>query len=105
MRTASPLLAALFFSSFVIVGTMIILNLFIGVIMNSMDEARHENALQEMASRKTSGDGPTVSDEIFIINQQLDGVKELLALVEHRMGDLAMVPIDSIEDSPQPTPP
>ncbi len=35
-------LGALFFVSFVMVGTMIVLNLFIGVIMNSMDEARAE---------------------------------------------------------------
>jgi voltage-gated sodium channel len=89
--SASPVLAAMFFSSFVVLGTMIILNLFIGVIMNSMDEARQENALQEMAERKADGGGPTVSDEIFLINEQLDSVKELLALVEHRMGDLAMV--------------
>jgi voltage-gated sodium channel len=34
--------AALFFVSFVLIGTMIVLNLFIGVIMNSMDDARAE---------------------------------------------------------------
>lgn len=35
-------LGALFFVSFVLIGTMIVLNLFIGVIMTSMDEARAE---------------------------------------------------------------
>ena len=34
--------SALFFVSFVLLGTMIVLNLFIGVIMTSMDEARSE---------------------------------------------------------------
>ena len=34
---ASPLGAAIFFVSFVLIGTMIVLNLVIGVIMNSMD--------------------------------------------------------------------
>ncbi len=34
--------AAFFFSSFVLVATMVILNLFIGVIMNGMAEAREE---------------------------------------------------------------
>ena len=33
-------MAAFFFVSFVLIGTMIVLNLFIGVIMNSMDEAK-----------------------------------------------------------------
>jgi len=40
--SANPLGAAIFFVSFVLFGTMIILNLFIGVIMNGMDEAREE---------------------------------------------------------------
>jgi voltage-gated sodium channel len=38
--SASPLGAALFFVSFVLLGTMIILNLFIGVIMTGMEEAK-----------------------------------------------------------------
>lgn len=38
--SSSPLGAALFFVSFVLVGTMVILNLFIGVIMTGMDEAK-----------------------------------------------------------------
>ena len=37
-----PLLSALFFVSFVLVGTMIFLNLFVGVIMTGMEEARKE---------------------------------------------------------------
>jgi len=41
--SASPVLGAFFFISFVLTGTMIILNLFIGVIMNGMDEAQKEN--------------------------------------------------------------
>ena len=38
----SPLGAAIFFVSFVLIGTMIVLNLVIGVIMNSMDEIKKE---------------------------------------------------------------
>jgi voltage-gated sodium channel len=37
-----PVLAPFYFISFILIGTMIILNLFIGVIMNSMTEAQHE---------------------------------------------------------------
>ena len=43
----NPLFAALFFVSFVLLGTMIFLNLFIGVIMNGMDEARLEQLEEE----------------------------------------------------------
>ena len=42
----SPLGGAIFFVSFVLIGTMIVLNLVIGVIMNSMDESNAEMSLQ-----------------------------------------------------------
>lgn len=52
--SSSPLGAAIFFVSFVLFGTMIILNLFIGVIMNGMDEAREEaNLLDESLNEVT----------------------------------------------------
>lgn len=38
----NPMLSSAYFVSFVLIGTMIILNLFIGVIMNGMDEAKNE---------------------------------------------------------------
>ena len=42
ISSSSPLGGALFFVSFVLIGTMIVLNLVIGVIMNSMDESNAE---------------------------------------------------------------
>lgn len=39
---ASPILASAFFVSFILIGTMIILNLVIGVILEGMDSARKE---------------------------------------------------------------
>ena len=45
--SASPLGAAIFFVSFVLIGTMIVLNLVIGVIMNSMDESNREMAIKQ----------------------------------------------------------
>lgn len=40
--TASGLVTSVYFVSFIVFGTMIILNLFIGIIMNSMAEAQKE---------------------------------------------------------------
>ncbi len=45
---ANPIGAVVFFVSFVLFGTMIILNLFIGVIMNGMDEAREEALMEHL---------------------------------------------------------
>ncbi len=53
--SATPLLGAAFFISFVLSGTMIILNLFIGVIMNGMEEAQKENEDLDLNSSLESG--------------------------------------------------
>jgi voltage-gated sodium channel len=50
--SASPLGAAIFFVSFVLIGTMIVLNLVIGVIMNSMDESNREMAIKQELDRR-----------------------------------------------------
>ena len=52
VHAASPVGAALFFVSFVLIGTMVVLNLVIGVIMNSMDEMNAEMALEEQIKLK-----------------------------------------------------
>lgn len=48
--TAYPILAPIYFISFILVGTMVILNLFIGVIMNGMEEAEVERV--ELTERR-----------------------------------------------------
>jgi len=50
--SSSPLGAALFFVSFVLMGTMVILNLVIGVIMSSMEEMKAEVSIQEEIKRR-----------------------------------------------------
>lgn len=40
----SPVFAPIYFISFILIGTMVVLNLFIGVIMSSMEEAQQERA-------------------------------------------------------------
>lgn len=56
---ASPILAVAFFVSFIIFGTMIILNLFIGVIMKGMEEMQEEVDQRRIAA----GEGDQVSLE------------------------------------------
>ena len=49
-KGAAPFLATLYFVSFILLGTMIMLNLFIGVITNSMAEMHTEMAQSESAA-------------------------------------------------------
>lgn len=54
--SSSPVIASIYFISFVVFGTMIMLNLFIGVIINSMNEAQKDILKEQLSkrNRKTS---------------------------------------------------
>jgi voltage-gated sodium channel len=76
----SPLLGATFFVSFVLAGTMIILNLFIGVIMTGMDEAQAEATDEAKRERlKARGDDPpTLVEQITDLEEELGALQEKL---------------------------
>ncbi|MBN2893282.1 MAG: ion transporter [Bacteroidales bacterium] len=68
----NPLLSVGYFVTFVLIGTMIILNLFIGVIMNGMDEARAEMEAEGYSESKG------ISHDIETLEQKLTEVQGLL---------------------------
>ncbi len=74
---SSPAIAAAYFVSFILLGTMIMLNLFIGIIMNSMEEMHRELDEQARARQKTDEkDG--VLDDLDALDQQLSVLKSQL---------------------------
>jgi voltage-gated sodium channel len=79
---AFPLGAPLYFISFIVIGGMIILNLFIGVIMNSMQESQAE---AEAMMRKNEGIARVSGTDIAQIESQLDELKKQLAVIRHRL--------------------
>ena len=79
---AFPVGAPLFFISFIVIGGMIILNLFIGVIMTSMQESQAEAEAMAQDRRKEDVPGET---DILAIERQLDALKHQLTLLRHRM--------------------
>jgi len=58
----------LYFLSFVLFGTMIMLNLFIGVIMNSMQEVQQEKAVSHLATSASE-------DDLADLEAELDRLK------------------------------
>jgi voltage-gated sodium channel len=62
--TAYPILAPLFFISFILVGTMVILNLFIGVIMTGMGEAEKEELERNERERLARNSVPSARDAL-----------------------------------------
>ena len=70
-----PVLGAVYFVSFVLIGTMIMLNLFIGVIIGSMQEAQDDAARQW---RRAQRDEQEVADALAEISEQLDDLQQEL---------------------------
>ena len=74
--------AAIFFSSFVLVATMVILNLFIGVIMNGMDEAREEMKA-EMKSLMAEAVEAGEADQTEALSHRLGDLAEQMLTLQH----------------------
>lgn len=69
---AMPILAVLYFGSFVLVGTMVVLNLFIGVVIGALTEEQKAAADRALASA-----APTDADaQLERIERQLEHVRE-----------------------------
>lgn len=82
--SAHPVLGALFFVSFVLLGTMITLNLFIGVIMNGMTEAQKENE-EALAQERADARGealPGVEEELRAARAQIAALSQTLDRID-----------------------
>jgi len=93
---AMPVGAALFFVSFVLLGTMIILNLFIGVIMTGMDQASEESARH--AAQQKFLKTRTVEDELHALRVQMAEMTERLVLLHSLVS--AGQPHESMGEAP-----
>lgn len=66
------LVPLLYFISFILIGTMIILNLFIGVVINGFDEVKKEIEEELECNKKR----PALKKEMIHISEQLDQLKQ-----------------------------
>jgi voltage-gated sodium channel len=89
-----PIAAAAYFVSFILLGTMIMLNLFTGVIINSMQEAQanHDDAVEAAADiakdisnpKMQLGDISSVDEKLRIISNQLYEVSQDIATIREQ---------------------
>ncbi len=78
---AMPLFGSLYFVSFVLLGTMVILNLFVGVIMSGMEEAQRESDDEQRAEVRPVGESE-LQAELAALHAQLAGLQEQLGRVQ-----------------------
>jgi voltage-gated sodium channel len=82
----SPL-ALPFFLSYIFIVVFTVLNVFIGIVLNAMDEARNENRekieklkkLDELAGEvdKITADGKVTDKEILVLRRKLEALEDL----------------------------
>jgi voltage-gated sodium channel len=96
--SSHPIAAPIFFISFILIGTMIVLNLFIGVIVSGMEETNREEEVKELAKIRAELHGISLEDEISLISEDIGKINENLTLLKNRLriaGDTKSKPADN----------
>ena len=76
---AQPIIGAAYFVSFVLLGTMVMLNLVIGVVLSGMDEAQKEVAERQLSSLLNAEDeDPGRGERVAALQKQLQEISEEL---------------------------
>lgn len=83
--SAHPIAAPIYFISFILLGTMIMLNLFIGVIINGMEETNKEEEIKELAKIREQVKNISLEEEINLISEDLNKINDNLKLLKNRM--------------------
>ena len=81
-RVPQPFLAPLFFVSFVLLGTMIMLNLFIGIIINNMTDLQKQADLHMRIRQQKD---TSIQQEFYSLTTKLEKISEHLYLLENKI--------------------
>jgi len=80
-----PGIAPLYFGSFIMIGTYVVLNLCVGVILNGMQEAHEEEEmLRSQEKRLVLGHRVTIGDELDEVKIQLKAMQDRLMEISLR---------------------
>jgi voltage-gated sodium channel len=77
-----PFMAPFYFVSFIFLGTMIMLNLLIGVVINSMNELHKE---AEAAERKKNAQEHGIAADFDAVEQQLESLRQSVEALRERL--------------------
>jgi voltage-gated sodium channel len=75
-----PFLSPLYFCSFVLVGALIILNLFVGIIISEMDETRRRHLQEEMGEKMVNDSDDALLFRLQEYKQSFD--KEMSTIID-----------------------
>jgi voltage-gated sodium channel len=83
-KGSSPAVAAIYFISFILLGTMIMLNLFIGIIMNSMEEM-HSELDEYNAAKRGTAEKQSALDDLAALDEQVASLKTQLTALRGKL--------------------
>lgn len=81
---ARPIAGVLYFTSFILIGAMVVINMFIGVILNGIDEVKAEMERQERIAQLEKN-GTTLYDEIAVLAIRMEELKNQMDFVKERL--------------------
>ncbi len=84
---------AVYFVTFIVFGTMIILNLFIGIIMNSMSEMHAEIAERDRTQHERETGSATLEDELKLLECEMKEMQTRLTGLRRKWGTAARPPV------------
>ena len=80
---ARPILSPLFFVSFVLMGTMVMLNLFIGIVINNMTDLQKKADISMKIKKQK--EKTSIQQEFSSLMVKLEKISEHLNLIENRI--------------------
>src|SRR5690606_34313623 len=92
--TAWPLVAPAYFISFILVGTMIVMNLFTGVIVQGLEDAEQEVAKDTREEHERTMGQITVGDEINLLRERIEQISRRMHLLLSEQAEELQLAID-----------
>jgi voltage-gated sodium channel len=78
VKAAHPLVGVFFFIGFIVTGTMVVMNLFVGVIVGGMSEAIQEDRKEDSIERK-------IADDVRDVREAFARMENKINAIEHRL--------------------
>ncbi len=97
---AQPVASTIYFISFILLGTMIMLNLFTGVIISSMEEAQEEAKSGGRKEQLHERGFLTLHDELSLVSSQLQQITQQMSKLQERASQLRFTEVAPKLDSP-----
>lgn len=83
-HTPQPITAVIYFGSFILIGAMVFINLFVGVILSGITDVKKELE-KDLLFKLRMKQGRTVYEEVIGVSEIMDELREQLSVIQMRL--------------------